>query len=429
MLAVALGASSVAVAQVPGAVGQPTQRPERPDDRPPAAVRQAENYTTKDIPVGSFRLYAGLEADQSFNDNIYATSPATGTVPAFIEVISPSFSLKSDWSNHMLNLFAMGRIGLYSIDSSLNNYQDVSVGGTGRFDIQRNSNVYGGASWNRMHEVIGAPNTPTAPGIPVTVFNLTSANVGYFQKFNRLSARLDGRFDNYAYQDNGLGPAQGVLPNTDRNRSEWREALRLGYEFTHGYEVWARGSLNQRRYFQTDSTVLDRSSNGFDFVAGVLLDFGSITSMELFAGYMQQNYVSGQFGTISAPTFGLRGYWNPMHDLMVKPFVRRVVEDSAFINSAAFISTSAGLDINYLMRPNIQIDSHASYAIADYTATSGGTPGTPYEQYVTLRIGAVYFPTENFYVGPSYQFIHRTSNQFNSNYNQNLIMIRMGARL
>jgi hypothetical protein len=416
------------VPNVPGAVGQPPQRPERPgEERPPAAV-QAEDYSVKGIPFGGFRLFADLEADQIFNDNIYATSPAAGTVAGFVEVIRPSLNLKSNWNNHMLNFYAIGGFGIYSVDPSLNNYQDAAVGGNGRLDIQRDWNVYGAASWNRAHEEHGTPNTPTNPGTPVTIYNQATANAGYFQKFNRLSVRLDGRFDNFNYFNNGLGPAQGVIPNSDRNHNEWREALRFGYEFLPSYEFWVRGALNQRVYPQLDTFGLDRSSNGFDIVGGVLIDLGGITSVEVFAGYLQQNYVSGQFANISTPTFGLTGYWNPIRELWVKPYVRRVVSDSALTSTAAYISTGAGLDVSYLMLPNVQVDGHADYAIADYVAQNG-TGGAPYDQYFTFRLGAMYFPTPNFYVGPQYQFTHRTSNQFNGDFSQNVVMLRLGARL
>jgi hypothetical protein len=422
-----VGSNSAVFAQVPGTVGQPQQRPERPDERTPAG-RQAEDYTAQGVRVGGFKLFADLEADELFSDNIYATSSATGTVPAFVQLINPSFNLKSDWNNHMLNVFALGRLSFYSVDSSLNNYQDFSVGGDGRLDIQRNWNVYGGASWNRLHEERGSPNTTSLAGQPLTIFYQTSANVGYFQKFNRLSVRADGRFDNFNYLNNGLGPTQGVLINSDRNRNEWREALRIGYEFLSGYEVWVRGGVNQRRYFQLDTSGLDRSSNGFDVVGGILIDLGGITAVEVFAGYMQQTFVSGQFSAISTPTFGLTGYWNPLRELWVKPFVRRVVIESAFANSAAFIDTAAGFDVSYLVRPNIQVDGHFDYSIADYTAFSSTGSG-PYDQYVTARVGAMYFPTSHFYVGPQYQFVHRTSNQFNADFNQNVLMLRLGARL
>jgi hypothetical protein len=429
LLSAALGvpAAEVVAQVVPGAVGQPQQRDERPDERSPA-VRESETYDPKGVRLGGFKLFGTLEADEVFNDNIYATSNATGKQAAFIQLINPTLELKSDWANHMLNAYAKGGFGFYSVDGARNNYQDISVGADGRLDIQRNWNVYGGASWNRRHDEFGTPNTPTGIGLPVTVYNQSTANVGYFQTFNRFNVRLDGRFDNYNFFNNGLGPTQGVIPNSDRNRNEFREALRFGYQFSPGYEIWVRGSLNQRQYFQLDSSGLDRSSNGFDIVGGMIIDLGGITAVEIFAGYLQQTYVSGQFSTISTPTFGLIGYWNPVRGVWVKPFIRRTVDDSALQGTAAYINTSGGLDVNYHVLPNVRLDGHADYTVADYTALSPGT-SNQYDQYFTFRAGVQYLPTPNFYVGPTYQFIHRTSNQFNADYDQNVIMLRLGARL
>jgi len=412
---------------VPGAVGQPQRREERPDQRPPA-VRESESYEPQGVRLGGFKLFGTLEADEVFNDNIYATSNATGKQAAFVQLINPTLALRSDWTNHMLNAYAKGGFGFYSADGARNNYQDISVGADGRLDIQRNWNLYGGASWNRRHDEFGTPNTPNGIGLPVTVYNQATANVGYFQAFNRLNVRLDGRFDNYTFFNNGLGPAQGVIPNSDRNRSEFREALRFGYEFAPGFEVWARGSVNQRKYFQQDTFGLDRSSNGFDIVGGMIVDLGGITAVEIFAGYLQQTYVSGQFSTISTPTFGLIGYWNPMRAVWIKPFIRRTVDDSALQGMAAYINTSGGLDANYHVLPNVRLDAHADYAVADYTALSAGV-SNQYDQYWTFRVGLQYLPTPNFYVGPTYQVIHRTSNQFNADYDQNVVMLRLGARL
>jgi hypothetical protein len=160
----------------------------------------------------------------------------------------------------------------------------------------------------------------------------------------------------------------------------------------------------------------------------MIVDLGGITAVEVFAGYMRQTYLSGQFSTISTPTLGLVGYWNPLRTLWVKPFIRRTVEDSAFTDSAAYISTTGGLDVNYQMRPNVRIDVHADYAIADYAAVSAGSINQ-YDQYLTLRAGVMYLPTENFFINPTYQSIRRSSNQFNGDFDQNVLMLRFGAKM
>ena len=122
---------------VPGAVGQPQWREERPDQRPPA-VRESESYEPQGVRLGGLKLFGTLEADEVFNDNIYATSNATGKQAAFVQLINPTLALRSDWTNHMLNAYAKGGFGFYSADGARNNYQDISVGADGRLDIQRN---------------------------------------------------------------------------------------------------------------------------------------------------------------------------------------------------------------------------------------------------------------------------------------------------
>jgi hypothetical protein len=406
----------------PPTVG-PTPRTERTEDR---TVAERDAYKPLGIRVGSFLLFPTLEADETLNDNIYATSAAIGKTASFVQLVKPSLEMRSQWSVHELNIFAKGGFGFYSADAS-QNFQDVSVGASGRLDIQRDWNVYAGGSFTHGHEELGTPNTVSGTFQP-SFFNQTSANVGYYQAFRALSVRLDGRMDNYNYLNNGQGPAQGFILNTDRNRTEFREALRVGYEFSPGYQVWTRGGLNQRVYASVpDSFGLNRNSNGWELLGGITVDFGGITSIEAFGGYLQQNYPSGQFSTISAVTFGLTGYWNPLRDLWFKPFVRRTVDDSSLSNAASYLNTAFGLDVTYDVRPNIRIEGHGDYSIADYSAVSVGN--SRYDQYYTFRVGVLYQPTRNFFVGPQYQFIHRTSNQFNSDYDQNVVMLRLGAQL
>lgn len=422
LLGMAAGGVAHAQTSSPPVVG-PTPRAERPDDR---TARDFEAYKPLGVRLGSFLLFPSLEADETVNDNIYATSAATGRTASFVQIIKPALELRSQWAVHELNLFARGGFGIYGTDAS-QNYQDVSVGGTGRLDIQRDWNLYGGASFTHGHEELGTPNTITGSFQP-TVFNQTSANVGYYQRFQALNVRVDGRMDNYSYLNNGQGPSQGFILNTDRNRTEFREALRVGYEFSPGYQVWARGGLNQRQYATVpDSFGLNRNSNGWEAIGGVTVDLGGITSVEAFAGYLQQYYVSGQFPTVSAATFGLTGYWNPQRELWVKPFVRRTVDDSSLSNAASYLNTAFGLDVSYDVRPNIRLEGHGDYSIADYEAISFGNGR--YDQYYNFRAGLLYLPTRNFFVGPQYQFVHRTSNQLNSDYDQNIIMLRLGAQL
>jgi hypothetical protein len=414
--------------QTPGSPGLPQQRLERQDERTESA-REAESYDAKGVRVGSFLLFPALELDEVFNDNVFAQSAGSGPTASFIQVIKPTLELRSTWATHMLNVYARSAIGFYTNASALD-YQDVSVGTDGRIDIQRNWNIYGGFSFNRKHEDPGLPNTVTGP-TNVTIYNQLSGSAGYYQKVNRFSGRAEFFVDNYTYFDNGLGLAEGVVPNTDRNRTELRESLRFGYEFLDGYEFWVRGSLNQRMYnTAVDATGFARNSNGWDVVGGITLDLGGLISAEAFAGYLQQNYVNQGTPPLQGPMFGLLAHWNPLKELWFRPYVKRTVNEAAFVGDSGYLNTSMGFTTTYNLQPNVQLGGLADYTIADYQSfQSFSSTDSRYDQYVTLGASIMYTPVRQFFVGPSYQYVYRTSNQPGLNYSQNVIMLRLGARL
>jgi hypothetical protein len=411
--------------QAPGSPGPPPPRQERLDERTRPA-REAEVYEPKGVRLGSFMLFPAIEADEAFNDNVFAVSPGSGPTSSFLQVIQPSAALRSNWSNHMLNLTARGNIGFYTAAPALN-YQDVSLGVDGRFDIQRNWNTYGGLWFNRNHENPGAPNTVSG-ATSVTIYNQYTGTAGYYQKINRLSGRAEFTADNYNYLDNGLGVAQGVVPNSDRNRTELRESLRAGYEFLDGYEFWVRGALNQRMYVTpVDATGFARNSNGWDIVGGITIDLGGLTTAEAFAGYLQQNYTNQGTPPLQGPQFGLLAYWTPLKELSIKPYVKRTVNEAAYVGESGYLNTAMGVNANYNLLPNVRLNGLADYSIADYQSFS--TTNARYDQYLTFGASAMYLLTPEFFVGPSYQYVYRSSNQPGLNYSQNLIMLRLGARL
>jgi outer membrane receptor protein involved in Fe transport len=85
---------------------------------------------------------------------------------------------------------------------------------------------------------------------------------------------------------------------------------------------------------------------------------------------------------------------------------------------STILRTRSTANVGYFQtfnRLNVRLDGHADYTVADYTALSAGT-SNQYDQYFTFRAGVQYLPTPNVYVGPTYQFIHRTSKQFNADY-------------
>lgn len=401
----------------------PQSTPQRPGQVQPGP---GENYDPPGIRLGGFRLYPTLELVEMYNDNVFATT--NGRVGKFITVVNPRVDLRSNWNNHALNLFATGSIGFYHGASS-ENFQDFSVGGAGRLDIQRNWYLFGGTSFSRRHEARGTPNALS--GLEPNEYFDTQANLGYYQKFNRLFVRLEGRWERFSYTNNKSLNIAGVVNNENRNRNEFNETLRVGYEFVEGTELWLQGGLNQRLYdSRFDNLGFQRSSNGWEIVGGATLDLGGITQLEGFAGFRAQDYRDVRLGKIRGAIFGLSGTWNPYRPLFIKPYIRRTIEETNSAGYSGYWSTLAGVNVDYRLRPNIRVAGGASIGWDDYRLNNqvAGTPDR-LDRYLILEIGVQYRPTENFFVGPSYQYTNRDSDVGGFDFGRNIFMLRGGVQL
>jgi hypothetical protein len=130
---------------------------------------------------------------------------------------------------------------------------------------------------------------------------------------------------------------------------------------------------------------------------------------------------------LQGPQFGLLAYWTPLKELWIKPYVKRTVNEAAYVGESGYLNTAMGVNATYDILPNVRLNGLADYTIADYQSFSS-TSGR-YDQYLTFGASAMYLPTPEFFVGPSYQYIYYTSTVPGLNYSQNLIMLRLGARL
>jgi len=197
------------------------------------------------ITVGSFRLYPTLDLRAGYDTNVFAQPAGTQTSSAY-EAIRPSLSLQSDWSNHALNLGAYGVFGFYN-NASSQNYQNFGFSADGRLDIQRDWYVSASGAFTRTTEALGTPDVALAQA--PTVVWAVPLSVSMYQRFNRLFYQATVGVTGFRYQDNSQ-PNASTLPAASRDRYEFGESLRAGYELFEGFDFWVQGELNQRSYRQ-----------------------------------------------------------------------------------------------------------------------------------------------------------------------------------
>ena len=106
--------------------------------------------------------------------------------------------------------------------------------------------------------------------------------------------------------------------------------------------------------------------------------------------------------------------------------VRAADRRGSALNGTRYLNTAFGVDGDYDIRPNIRLEA-TDYAIADTIRLEGLERSN---RLISISPHRREVPADpEFWVGPFYQYVNRNSNQPNSNYDQNIIMLRLGAQL
>jgi hypothetical protein len=378
------------------------------------------------MPLGSFRLYPVLYIRAGYDSNVFA-QPSPNTTSSGYLALRPTLDLRSDWSNHMLNGHANGVFGFYS-NASSQNYQNIDIGTDGRFDIQRDWYLTGSVGYARLTEALGTPDVAVATN--PTVQNTIPANIAMYQRFNRLFYQAAASLTRFSYIDFSI-PSTSALPSANRDRTEYGENLRAGYEVYDGWDLWAQGGVNQRRYIDTfNIATQNRNSDGWAVTGGSTIELSGVTKLEGFVGYSNQTYQNPSL-TTGAVIFGLGGVWNGYEPLIVRPFIVRSINETAFTNYLNYVSTNIGAEFNYTIQSEWRLNGGGSFGLADYTPAPGVVGAFQHtDNFYRASLGLLYSLRPQIEIGPLYEFSagYGPDPATSPNYTRHIIMLRLVAR-
>jgi hypothetical protein len=343
------------------------------------------------ITVGGFYLYPSIELNVGYDSNVFAQSASLGTTGSLYTTIGPSLELRSNWTNHQLRFLAGGGYGYYA-SAPTQNYLNYNLLADGRLDIDYDFYATGSAGLLRATEALGTPVAYSAP-----------INLGFYKRFNHFFMNGSVSATKYWFEDYSTITAQG-LPAASRERTEYQEALRLGYELTEDFAVFIAPTVNQIRYVQTiDSAGQNRNADGASVGAGATWKLNEISILEGAIGYTQQNNQSN-LGNTGAYTFSLSGTWTGYAPLTLRPNITRSINQSALSNYSAYVSTLVGLDVNYIIHDAWTMVGGLSYNTADYTPVIGlGAPPRT-DTYLRGQLGVLYTLRPQVQIGPMVEY-------------------------
>lgn len=414
-------AARCAIAITIGFAATAAAAPSYAQDAPPTEgvmERLRPAYDAKGIDLGGFRLKPALDVAATVDDNVYRTQNARKTDGYF--TIAPSFSLKSQWSRHMLEL--TGGLTRYQyINLNEENRTGWNVGANGRLDIFRGSALSAGTSYAVLHEPRYSPDQSGQAATPTrySVFH-NEASVTY-QPY-RFGLTLGGTYEQFAYHSTPL-VGGGIEDNSDRDKNSYGGYARASYRVGKGTEVFLRGSYDMRSFHKKiDRNGVNRDSHGYRADAGVKLFLTHLLEGEAFAGYSRQSF-KAPLQSVSGFDFGARLNYYATELMTVHLTASRTLGDTTLAGASVSNDQSFGLGVDYELLRNLILQAGGDYTFSDYEGIARR------DKYLEAYLNAKYLINRYLSADASYIYSQRRSNVAGQGFTDNSVSLGLHFQL
>jgi hypothetical protein len=409
-------ATTTAPARAPATTGTPKQTTTA---RSESVLRRPLADAPEGIPLGDFVLHGRAEFDIEYDDNIFRTD--TNRISDGIVRFRPGFTVQSQWDEHALDFYAQGEWGKYFQNSS-EDYFAFAVGTRGRYDIDEENQINGLVEYTRSVLPRGSPGVGITPG--AVTASVVRVATDYTHSGEPFYIRIGPRYEYRFYDGSGGTPAD--------NHHFVELGGRVGYRINEEVSIFVDPSYQFVKYVSVpDSTGFNRNSQGFDIRVGVTYDVTTEVGAEFAIGYFRRWYEDSRLLPDDGLSVRLAVYWNPTEQLSFEIEGRRTLTENRLsagagvgpIASGNAVETAVTARVGYLPLDNLLFDLGLIYARYDYSGINR------LDDYYGVDVGARYFFSPHFYIGPRYYFTRRNSTDPTQNFYDNRIMLTLGARM
>jgi hypothetical protein len=199
--------------------------------------------------------------------------------------------------------------------------------------------------------------------------------------------------------------------------------FKTAYEIAPLRQVYLLGTYDWRNYeFPVDLTGVNRSSQGYTAAAGVSYDLTGVTFLDLYAGYLRQNYIA-PLPSASGPTGGAKLTWNVTRLTTVTATANRGVAETILPGASSYIATTAQLRVDHELLRNLILDGYVGYEGDQFQ----GVART--DKYYSAGLSAKYLINRHFWVSLGYTYLTRDSTDSAVDFNQSIVLLSFSAHL
>lgn len=333
----------------------------RPVGADQLSVLRRENpaYSPIGLRAGDFILHSGITTGWQYTDNVYARKDA---ISDYRYTVTPSLTINSDFIRHSLGFSLSGEKGFYNKVKS-ENYTDYAAQVNGRVDLSGQTTLPFSLSYVQDHYRRGSEDERA--GTEPTVFNLVEGTAGVIRKGQTMMVQVIGNVKDYTFKK--INSAAGLIDNSDQDRTNLSLYTSAGIQDDAIIAPFVYSELTKIEYDQkTSNSGVMRSSSGYEFGAGSVLNFSKVTRASFNLGYLSREYDDARFAEVSGFTYGIDLVWEPSTLTSFELKGNRSIEETIALRASSSVASSLGLSVTYELFPNVILNPNVGYKINEY---------------------------------------------------------------
>lgn len=311
------------------------------------------------IRVGpGFRLNAEVSALGQYDSNVY--SLPVNKRSDIVAIVTPRAALRSDWSRHSLKFEGGAELRRFAKISGENSTQ-YDVGTEGLLQLGYGIDLRASGNFAHRIEQRGTSGDQFLTDEPVAYDEKRAALS--IQRLNyRFGIALEGSVQEFDYQSARANGA--ILDQSYRDLSIKRAGARGLFRLSDRTRTFVEAGINSVQYEQR--LLSSRDSDGYEVLAGVNYELSQLSSVEVAAGYLKQNFDSPAYESFSGLSYRVRASWLPEPSLRVTASGQRKVERSPRLDAPAIIRSDFSLSAEKALGTRILAEARVAYVDEKY---------------------------------------------------------------
>lgn len=380
--------------------------------------RARPDFDAKGIPLGAFRAFPSVDVRINVTDNVFETDDPTESDVSFD--VAPAIELRSEWSQHELELYAALLSRTYAENSS-EDLTDWTIGARGRLDVRRGTAAFADISQSAEHEGRSSPDTPGNAAEP-TRFTRFHSEARLETAPQPVRLLFAGGLNSYAYDATPLNGG-GFISNRDRDRDEYSLRGRILLELSPGYLGFIEAAWDKRDFdLPIDRTGVNRDSTGTALNVGLEFEVVAFLQGEVFVGYLER-HSGAPLQDFSGFNYGAELTWAATQLTTVRLAAARVLNDTTIAGASISSDNRFSITIDHELRRNVLLQGGVRLVDSEFE-------GTPREDtYVAAHFGATYLFNRNLSASAQYEHRERDSNAFGEDFSEDKFSVGLHVQL